>query len=213
MKIEIDAVLFDSDGVLVDSHHQVHVAWTQLCDEFGLDVASVTAEFTGKRAIDTLRNYVERNRLAAALDRLEDLEVEGAAGTPPVPGAIDLTQSLPDGAWTIATSATRRLALARWAAAGIPVPARTTTAEDVANGKPHPDPYLHAAAHLGVDPTRCLVFEDADSGGRAGVAAGAQVIAVGDQPWSFEPLARIPDLRSVTVEASNPLTLRIDAAS
>lgn len=194
-----DAVLFDSDGVLVDSHVQVVESWTRLATEFGLDIDRLLTELVGVRAVDTLGRYLTGGRLVAACDRLEDLEVETAGGTVPVAGAASLLAALPDGRWTIVTSATRRLGTARWRGAGLPVPDRLVTADDVTAGKPDPEPFLAAARVLGVDPTRCLVFEDSASGGRAAQAAGAAVVAVGDQPWPFEPVARVPDLRSVRV--------------
>lgn len=197
--LRADAVLFDSDGVLVDSHVQVVESWTRLAAEFGLDIDRLLTELVGVRAVDTLGRYLAGDRLAAACDRLEDLEVETAGGTVPVAGAAELLRSLPVGRWTIVTSATRRLGTARWRGAGLPVPDRLVTADDVTAGKPDPQPFLAAARVLGVDPTRCLVFEDSASGGRAALAAGASVVAVGDQPWPFEPAARVPDLRSVRV--------------
>ncbi|MEZ5409443.1 MAG: HAD-IA family hydrolase [Acidimicrobiales bacterium] len=194
-----DAVLFDSDGVLVDSHVQVVACWTRLAAEFGLDIDLLLTELVGVRAVDTLGRYLAGDRLAAACDRLEDLEVETAGGTVPIAGAAELLGALPDGRWTIVTSATRRLGTARWQGAGLPVPERLVTADDVTAGKPDPQPFLAAARVLGVEPARCVVFEDSASGGRAAVAAGAAVVAVGQQPWPFEPAARVPDLRSVCV--------------
>jgi sugar-phosphatase len=79
------------------------------------------------------------------------------------------------------------------------------TADDVSRGKPHPEPFLTGAAGLGVNASECVIFEDSPSGGRAAVATGATVIAVGDQHWDVEPTARIPDLTSVTVGAADSL--------
>ena len=197
--LRADAVLFDSDGVLVDSHVHVVECWTRLAAELGLDIDRLLAELVGVRAVDTLGRYLTGDRLVAACDRLEDLEVETAGGTVPIAGAASLLRSLPVGRWTIVTSATLRLGTARWRGAGLPVPDRLVTADDVTAGKPDPEPFLAAARVLGVDPARCLVFEDSASGGRAALAAGATVVAVGDQPWPFEPAARVPDLRSVRV--------------
>lgn len=200
MQISVDAILFDNDGVLVDSHAQTEQAWRQLADEFDLDAAGLLAELAGVRAVDTLGRHLSGPPLAAAVARLEDLEVDLAHLTRPMPGAVELLGRLPEGAWTVVTSATRRLATARWEGAGLPVPAVTVTAEDVERGKPHPEPFLAGAAGLGVDPRRCLVFEDSPSGGAAARTAGAAVVAVGDQPWPEEPPVRIPDLRPVSLD-------------
>jgi sugar-phosphatase len=198
--LAVDAVLFDNDGVLVDSHAQTERAWRQLAAEFGLHAPTVLAELAGVRAVDTLGRHLEGGRLAAAVDRLEDLEVELAHLTRPVPGAAELLGRLPAGHWTVVTSATRRLATARWRGAGLPIPPVTVTAEDVVRGKPDPEPFLTGARRLGVDPTRCVVFEDSPSGGAAARAAGAVVVAVGPQRWPEEPPVRIADLRPVATD-------------
>lgn len=197
MLIDAEAVLFDNDGVLVDSHRQTEQAWAQLAQEYDLDITALLAELAGVRAADTLGRHLSLDRLVSAVARLEDLEVSLAPATRALAGAIDLLDQLPAKRWTIVTSATRRLAEARWRGADITIPARTVTAEDVRRGKPDPEPFLAGAQRLGIDPSRCVVFEDSPSGGAAGVAAGAVVVAVGDQPWSVEPAVRIADLTQV----------------
>lgn len=204
MRIEVTAVLFDSDGVLIDSHHQVLVAWKQLSDEFDLDYEKLLGELAGVRSEDTLGRYLPPERARQAVGRLEDLEVELARGSRPLPGALHLLDKLPAESWTIVTSGSRRLAESRWRGAGIPIPPRVITAEDVAAGKPDPEPYLAAARLLEVDPRSCVVFEDSPAGGAAGEAAGATVIAVGNQPWKTEPEARVDDLSRVTAGSGGP---------
>jgi sugar-phosphatase len=91
----------------------------------------------------------------------------------------------------------------------------TITADDVELGKPNPEPFLAAADRLGVAPERCVVCEDSASGGLAARAAGATVCAVGDQPWPFDPVARIADLRSIevsVVRAGSGVVLTIDSS-
>jgi len=211
MKIEAKALLFDNDGVLVDSHAAGSLAWEQLCSEFGLDFAVVSAVFVGRRPEDTLAEFVEPDRLAAAIARLEDLEVEGAIDTPLIAGVATFLDQLGECPWAVVTSASRRLAEARWNAAGIHAPA-TITADDVSSGKPNPEPYLLGAQRLRVDPTECIVFEDSIAGGIAGSTAGAQVIAVGDLAWPDEPLARIRDFTHITIEhtSAQGITLSIN---
>jgi sugar-phosphatase len=201
MRIMAQAILFDSDGVLIDSHSHVRAAWHQLAEEFGLDEAELTENMVGVRAIDTISRFLPGPRRLAAVRRLEDIEVDLAKGSIPMPGAVEMLDQLPAGSWTIVTSGSLRLAETRWLAAGIPVPPKVITAEDVRAGKPDPEPYLTAAAALGVDPRRTVVFEDASPGGEAGRDAGAAVVAVGHQPWSTTPVARIDDLSQVTVDA------------
>lgn len=199
MQIEADAILFDNDGVLVDSHREVELAWRQVAVEFNLDAERLLLELIGVRSADTLGRYLGGEQLDAAVERLEELEVELASQTRPLVGAHELIDQLADVSWTIVTSAARRLAEARWNGAGIAFPRSTITAEDVTLGKPHPEPFLAGANLLGVDAERCVIFEDSPSGGAGAIAAGATVIAVGTLPWKHEPAARVPDLAAVTV--------------
>ncbi len=209
LTLSASAALFDNDGVLVDSYAIGHRAWQQLASEFGFEIESF-GDLAGIRAEDSLARLVPPHQLSAAVARLEDLAVEGSANTNALPGARELLDGLPPRRWTIATSASARLARSRWRAAGIPIPERFVAAADVSAGKPDPEPYITAANLLGADPARCIVFEDAPAGGAAAVGAGATVVAVGDQPWPFEPAARVIDLRSVTAEAApDGLTLRL----
>ena len=210
MHLRAEAILFDSDGVLVDTHALVERAWRQLASEYGLPIEKLLNELAGVPAHDTLSKYLDVDRIGAAVQRLEDLEVELTPQTALKAGAGPLLESMPDGRWGIVTSASRRLALARWSGARLSVPEVTITADDVLRGKPDPEPFTTAARKLGAAPDRCLVFEDSASGGRAARAMGAAVCAVGDQPWSFTPEGRIADLRSVSVEAEDgSLAVRI----
>lgn len=211
MQIEAQAILFDNDGVLVDSHEQVVAAWSQLAAEYSLDIDRLLVELVGVRSADTLSRYVPAEQLDDAVARLEVLEIELAAQTPALVGALDLVSQLPPDRWAIVTSATRPLADARWAGAQLVPPPSTVTADDVSHGKPHPEPFLAGAKVLGFDAARCVVFEDSPSGGEAARAAGAAVVAVGSLPWSFEPTARVNDLSEVTVHATaDGLMLTID---
>lgn len=206
------AVLFDNDGVLVDSHLQVEQAWRQLADEFGLDAEPLLKELIGRRAIDTLSEYLDADECRRAVERLENLEVALADQTPPLTGALELLAALAGQPWTIVTSASTRLAEARWEGAGIAAPERSVTADHVTKGKPDPEPYLVGARVLGVDPTQCIVFEDSPAGGEAARRAGANVVAVGDQRWPFAPAARVHDLTDVSVQSGpgEAIVLRFD---
>ena len=211
MRLECEAILFDNDGVLVDSHEAVDQAWRQLAREFDLDMQALLTELAGVRAIDTLERHLPPHRVALAVARLEELEVALAGSVRPLPGAIELIARLPVQRYSIVTSASRRLAEARWRGAGIAVPPAAVTADDVAAGKPHPEPFLTAARCLGVDPARCIVFEDSVAGATAGRTAGATVVAVGGIPWPVDPPARVHDLSQVDVQIDGvaPLVLEL----
>src|SRR6202040_2147368 len=104
--------------------------------------------------------------------------IEDTEGVIPLPGALEILQALPSNRWTIATSCTRRLAEVRIRAAGLPMPKRLITSDDVQHGKPNPEPYIKAAKTLGFATADCIVVEDAPAGIRAGKSAGARVLAL-----------------------------------
>jgi sugar-phosphatase len=88
-----------------------------------------------------------------------------------------LLAALPPDRYTIVTSGTRQLATKRLQVAGLPVPSKMVTADDVTRGKPDPEPYLAGAVMLGFEPQSCLVFEDAPSGIRSAKSGG--MLAIG----------------------------------
>lgn len=178
VEFQCDAILFDLDGVLVDSTQVVERQWRLWAIRHQVDLAQLMAIAHGRRAIEIIQmvaphldSRVEAARLAAA-------ETADTEGLWVYEGAHRLLTTLPATAHAIATSGTRDVASARLAFAGLPTPTVFVTSDDVQRGKPNPDPYLLAAARLGVPANRCLVFEDAPPGIEAGLAAGARVIAV-----------------------------------
>ncbi|MGX9887677.1 HAD family hydrolase [Streptomyces sp. NPDC002276] len=180
MKIHAEALLFDNDGTLVSSLESVRRCWTRWAEEFGItaeDLARV--ELHGRTAVAIAADLLPADVVSAAVARIEALEVEDVAngGAVLLPGTKAFLDSLPADRWAVVTSATRRLAEARLAHAGI-LPKTLVVAEDVTRGKPDPEPYLLAARRLGVDPARCVVFEDAPAGLRAGRAAGMITVAL-----------------------------------
>ena len=180
MKIHAEALLFDNDGTLVSSLESVRRCWTRWAVELGItaeDFARV--ELHGRTAVAIAADLLPADVVPAAVARIEALEVEDVAngGAVLLPGTRDFLDSLPADRWAVVTSATRRLAEARLAHAGI-LPKTLVVAEDVTRGKPDPEPYLLAARQMGVDPARCVVFEDAPAGLRAGRAAGMITVAL-----------------------------------
>jgi sugar-phosphatase len=95
----------------------------------------------------------------------------------PLPGALELLASLPPDRWTIVTSCTRPLAEVRIKAAGLPLPKKLITSNDITHGKPNPEPYLKGAAILGFPSAECIVLEDVPAGVRSGKSAGSRVVA------------------------------------
>jgi mannitol-1-/sugar-/sorbitol-6-phosphatase len=175
--IECEALLFDMDGVLIDSTPAVARVWSKWARARGFNPEEVVAHAHGRPSITTVREYLPDSDHEAENRIVERAEIEDLEGVVPLPGARELLVSLPSNRWTIVTSSTRALAEVRLRAAGLPAPERFVTSTDVVNGKPHPEPFLKAAKILGFDASRCVVVEDAPAGIRAGKAAGARVIA------------------------------------
>ena len=176
--IDVSAVLFDCDGVLVDSAASVERAWRRWATERGLDEDAVVAIAHGRRTEDTLRDLGFSDDLAAEVENIESAEVADAASVSAYPEAAALVAALPPEAWAVVTSGTHALVTSRLAAAGLPLPSVLVTAEDVAAGKPDPEGYLEAARRLGRLPADCLVIEDAPAGVEAALAAGMRVVAL-----------------------------------
>ncbi len=176
------AVLFDLDGVLVDSTVAVEGHWRDFAARHDLDEKALLDGLHGRRMMDTMAAALpglSPAQLAEEGARLEQAEVDGARdGTLAQPGARQLTAALEGRPWAIVTSGTVPVATARIEAVGLPSPAVLVTGEQVASGKPDPAPYLLAAQRLGVPPEDCVVMEDAPAGLAAGQAAGCATIAV-----------------------------------
>ncbi|WP_020651942.1 HAD-IA family hydrolase [Massilia niastensis] len=173
------AFLFDMDGTILTSIIAAERVWSAWARSHGLDVEAFLPTIHGKRTEDTIRNLglpgvdpvLEARRITLA-------EVEDVAGIEAIAGVAAFLDSLPPQRWAIVTSAPRALAEARIAAAGLPLPAVLVAAEDVARGKPAPDPFLLGAEKLGMRPQDCLVFEDTLAGLQAAQAAGMDSIVV-----------------------------------
>jgi mannitol-1-/sugar-/sorbitol-6-phosphatase len=176
-EIQCSALLFDLDGVLIDSTPAVTRVWRRWAIEHGFDPAEVVARAHGRPSLSTVRDYLPHADHEAENREVERREIADLDGVVPLPGSLDLLASLPRSRWTIVTSCTRVLAEVRIRAAGLPLPNRLITSNDVTHGKPHPEPYTKAAALLGFPIAGGIVIEDASAGIRAGKAAGARVIA------------------------------------
>jgi len=177
-KVQCKGVLFDLDGVLVDSTPAVSRVWTIWANKYGFDPEETVRRANGRPSITTIRELLPHVDHDTENSIVEKMEIEDLDDVVALPGAVELLQSLPARRWTIVTSCTRPLALVRLRAAGLPVPERIITSNDIVNGKPHPEPYLNGAGLLGLAAADCVVFEDAPAGIRAGKGAGAKVIAL-----------------------------------
>ncbi|MEU3607816.1 HAD-IA family hydrolase [Streptomyces sp. NPDC035033] len=201
MHLEVQAVLFDNDGTLIDSTAAIMRCWERWEREQGLRRGTVdTNRVFGRTAGSIAAEVLPSERLPAAVRRYDEIEADDPACTL-LPGTRRLIGALPRHRWAVVTSAARRVALARLARVGASAPV-LVTADDVRRGKPAPDPYLRAAALLEVDPRRCVVFEDAPAGLRAAKAAGMTAIGLTTThlPEQLADAdALVPDLDAVDV--------------
>lgn len=172
------ALIFDLDGVLVDSQAVVERTWRRWADRHRLDPEAVLAVHHGRQVRDSLRAVFPDLAVDAEVEWLDAAELEDVEGLTVVPGATEFLSELPRDRWAIVTSCSHALATLRLGAVGLPTPEVLVVAEDVKNGKPAPDGYRLGASRLGCDPGACLVFEDAPAGLAAGRAAGARVIGL-----------------------------------
>jgi sugar-phosphatase len=207
----ISAVLFDLDGVLVESRAATERVWLDWALKNGIDEAALRSAMHGVRSADVIRALRPELDAVAESDAVERRQAEDVDGLAAIPGAAAALGALKGDRVAVVTSGTRPLALARLAAVGIEPPAVMVFADDVARGKPDPEGYLTAARRLGADPAEALVVEDAPPGIEAGRAAGMATVAV---PSTHAPA----ELRGADVvlesleELPGVLAARFDAA-
>jgi len=178
MHFRCKAILFDLDGVLIDSRGCVELVWRAWAVTHGLDADSILRVAHGRRTRETVADIAPHLDIAAEVAILDQMEESETRGEEPIPGVAELVASLPQTQWAVVTSGGPAIAARRLRIAGIPKPSVMITAHDVRHGKPHPEGFLAAAARLGVAASDCLVVEDAPAGIGAARAAGMKVIAV-----------------------------------
>lgn len=215
LTMTVRGILFDMDGVLISSTGADERCWLRWAKHHHMEGTFSLQSTHGRRALDTLRTL--RPDLDPVIEqrRLEDYDAEDHSGLIVLPGVEKLLASLPADRWTIVTSATTRLLEGRLGHAGLPIPAVLVPAEKVANGKPHPEPYLTGAKLLGFAPADCLVIEDSPAGVASGKAAGCRVLAVlsshaqaelNGADWFVASLAQI----AATPQSDGTLSIRLD---
>lgn len=186
----IDAVIFDMDGLTLDTEPISREAWQRAAADFGYTISDdLFMQVIGTTVVDT--GVVFRRELGDdfPLEKIHEREKRYAAeyvrenGVPMKPGAAQLLGLLDDRNMprALATSTNRETALLRLEAAGIIDRFDAIVCgDDIVNGKPAPDIFLFAAGRLDVRPARCLVLEDSDAGVKAAHAAGMTPIMVPD---------------------------------
>ncbi|MFK3833923.1 MULTISPECIES: HAD family hydrolase [Microbacterium] len=186
MSTQPRAVLWDMDGTVVDTEPYWMAAETRLVESFGGTWTHEDAlQLVGSGLIDSaiiLQNAGVRMEAEAIVAHLTD-EVQNllrTEGVPFRPGARELLLDLKQAGITTAlvTMSLRRMALSVVDLIDFPAFDLVVAGDDVDNPKPHPEPYLQAAALLDIDITEAIVIEDSPTGVRAGIASGAVTLGV-----------------------------------
>ncbi|GAA5911785.1 hypothetical protein JCM6882_003352 [Rhodosporidiobolus microsporus] len=215
MELFVRAILFDSDGTLLDSTPAVRATILRWCTQQGVDPRAFAAAQHGTRTVDLLRRFMQvpkkgsectEEELREEVERIERSVVKTAeemrergegGGIVQLPGVAQLLERLREGGatWGVVTSGTSTHAFPALDVAGIghnsPSVPFVVTGEQVKEGKPHPEPYLAGLAELkklvpDIRPEEVLVFEDAPAGLQSGHAAGCLVLGVCTGPVSEE---------------------------
>jgi len=185
---QLQAVLFDMDGVLLDSEEYICRAGIMMFKEKGYDLSPEDfTEFTGMGENRYLGGVAEKNGIPFELEkdkaRTYDIYAEIVAGKlKPFDGVLEFIEKCKSRGLKLAVASSADPGKVKVNLQEIGIQPSTfgtiVTGLDIEHKKPAPDIFLKAAANLGVDASRCLVIEDAISGVSAGLAAGARVLAL-----------------------------------
>ncbi|OKO99476.1 HAD-IA family hydrolase [Xenorhabdus eapokensis] len=200
--VECKAILFDLDGTLVDSGSCIERLWYQWAQENHLDTKYVLSIIHGRTIEETLKLISSYFYNQHCVDEIKERAIAELNQVKPIAGAADFIKTIPAGRMAIVTSGAKKVSMQSIISAGIPVPDIMVTSEDISRGKPNPEPYLKAAEILGVQPSECLVFEDADSGIQSALAAGMSVIIIGANSHllSSNGIAHVDNYKGLNVE-------------
>ena len=213
--IRCAAILFDLDGVLVDSAACVEKSWRDWALTHGLDPERVIAVAHGRRTTETIPSVAPHLKVAEEVAALAEIESVTTEGVLEVPGARELVESLPPNAWAVVTSGVRSVATLRIRHTGLPMPRVLVCADEIERGKPDPQGYLMAAERLGVQAAMCVVVEDTPPGLQAARAAGMRSIGIaGTYPpqalsSADHVVSRLRELRITRAGCWPPLAIEI----
>ncbi len=184
----IKAVLFDMDGLMVDTEPLHLQAYNIVLRKYGkhLTEKEVVRRYIGTADIDGSRDMVVRFQLPISAEELVNAKQVKAKqllknNIVVQLGLMELLTDLKKAGYKIAIASSSQLETIEIIVDGLKITSlidALSSAEEVKRGKPAPDVYLLAAKKLGVDPSECLVLEDAPKGVQAGKAAGMKVFAI-----------------------------------
>jgi sugar-phosphatase len=178
MHISCDALIFDLDGVLVDSNPISERHWKKWAARHGVAWEKIAHIHHGRPTAQVIHLVAPQLDAEKQADEKESAEADDVDGLRAFPGAAELIRSLPGWQWAIVTSGRRRTATFRLQYLGLPEPQVFITADDISRGKPDPEPYRLAIEELRLRPEECVVVEDAPAGIESARAAGAKTIGV-----------------------------------
>jgi sugar-phosphatase len=210
----VSAVLFDLDGVLVESRESTERVWLAWALRNGIEEDALRSAMHGVRSAEVVRALRPDLDAGAESEEIERRQAEDVDGLRAIPGAVAALRALKGDRVAVVTSGTRPLALARLAAVGIEPPEVIVFGGDVARGKPDPEGYLAAARRLGAEPAEALVVEDAPPGIEAARAAGMAAVALpsthgreelGGADVVLESLEELPELLETQFDAGSVL--------
>ncbi|HEY8755883.1 MAG TPA: HAD-IA family hydrolase [Candidatus Dormibacteraeota bacterium] len=176
----VRGLLVDIDGTLVDSTAAVEAHWRTFALRYNIDPDQLVSAVHGRRTADVIAGLAGRLPVPVeeATAQMEELDRTDVAGVVALPGARRLLTAVPRHRLALVTSGTRAQVAPRLAAAGLPAVGNFVGGEDVARGKPAPDPYVRGAQLLGLRPDECLAVEDAPPGVMSARGAGCPTLAV-----------------------------------
>jgi HAD superfamily hydrolase (TIGR01509 family) len=187
-RLSFDAVIFDCDGVLVDSEPITNRVLAEMLGELGWNISTeeTMRHFVGKTVRDEAALIESRTGFRVTTQWLEQFRARRNAaleaeliGVTGAPSAVKTLHEALDGLIAVASGADRHKVEMQLAKVGIfeYFEDRIFSGQEMPRNKPHPDVYLAAARGLDVDPARCAIVEDTVTGATAGIAAGATVFA------------------------------------
>lgn len=189
----IKAIIFDLDGVIVDTAHYHYLAWKRLANEFNIDLTPDKNELLkGVSRMESLevilgldglkKNNAEKEALAAKKNRWFVEYVEKMKADEIFTGVKEMLTTLKREGYSVALASSSRNAQTVIERLGIQNDFDTVVdGTMIANSKPHPEIFLQVASRLRVSPSECLVFEDAEAGVEAAIRAGMKCVGVGSR--------------------------------